>query len=157
MFASSPHLVVSPIFLQYSSKIRPSASAFQIYCMLLLSLISFLNTTSNISFLLTIPVSMCLALRQILLCFIYIIMCISHIVHWLTSTRLKINVDKTVTFLCGNKRATSHVWLVFVKIWGYELPVLSRVKLLGVISTVLSVSTISLRILNAYVFFSFIT
>ena len=59
-------------------------------------------------------------------------MCITHVVDWLTSNRLKINVGKTVAFLCGPKRTVSEIKLDPIEISGTNIPVLSRVKLLGV-------------------------
>ena len=42
--------------------------------------------------------------------------CVAHIVDWLTSNHLKINVEKTVTFLCGPKRTISNFQSVSVNI-----------------------------------------
>ena len=60
-------------------------------------------------------------------------LCIAHVVDWLISNRLKINVDKTVTFLCGPKCSISNFQFDSVNICGYDLPVMPQVKLLGVI------------------------
>lgn len=58
-------------------------------------------------------------------------LCISYVVDWFTSNRFKINVEKLLLF-CVVPSVLARM-SALIKICGCDLPVLSQVKLLGVI------------------------